>query len=216
MRAPAVPDVLIAEEGVYLPLAYDAEWGMLASFADAIRQHARGVHCNAPPPIDFAACPCDRTGSAGRNRRRRFAFNYRVDHAAWKNTVEPLWRKDLRRVHSRNNYEVRRESIQNSDEPPYSAGDVAWLRKVQDDSCYYCGASIAGNAQVEHLQPLARGGSNGFRNIMLACPSCNVAKGALSEAQFWRQLRKQLKPSAFQRVRNGAKAMKKRKWRRRD
>ncbi|MYD93133.1 MAG: HNH endonuclease [Chloroflexi bacterium] len=201
---------------MYFSLAYDAEWGMLDSFAEAIRQHARCVHCDAPPPIDFAACPCAGAESAGRSRRGRFSFNYRVDHAAWKNTVELLWRKDLRRVHRRNNYEVRRESIQNSDDPPYSAGDVAWLRKVQNDSCYYCGASISGNAQVEHLQPLARGGSNGFRNIMLACPSCNAAKGALSEAQFWRQLRTQLRPLVFQRVRDSAKIMKKRKWCQRD
>ena len=144
MRTPAVPDVRMSEEGVYISLAYDGEWGMLASFAEAILQHARCVHCNAPPPIDFATCPCDRSGSAGRKRRWRFSFNHRIDHAAWKNTVEPLGRKDLRRAHTRNCYEVRRESIQYSGEAPYSAGDAAWLRKVQNDCCYHCGASIAG------------------------------------------------------------------------
>lgn len=189
---------------------------MLASFAEAIRQHARCVRCNAPPQIKFAASPCDRNVSAGRRPGRQAFFNYRVDHAAWKDTVEPLWRKDLRRVHKRYNYELRRGSIQNSEDPSYSASDLAWLRKVHNNSCYYCGVSIFENAQVEHLLPLARGGSNGFRNIMLACPSCNASKGALSEAQFWRRLRRQLKSSAFERIRRSAKAMKREKWRRRD
>ena len=216
VSAPAVPHVLISEESVYILLAYDAEWGMLASFAEAIRQHAHCVHCDAPPRINLAACGCDCHGSAERRPGRHSFFNYRVDHAAWKDTVEPLWRKDLRRVHKRNNYAVRKEAVQNSDDPSYSASDLAWLRKVQNDSCYYCGVSISDNAQVEHLQPLARGGSNGFRNIMLACPSCNAAKGARSEAVFWLRLRRQLRPAAFVRLRDSAKAMKKEKWRHRD
>lgn len=174
------------------------------------------VHCDGPPKINFAACGCDRNGSVGRRPGRHAFFNYRVDHAAWKDTVEPHWRKDLRRIHKRNSNELRRESMRNSEDPSYSASDLAWLRKVQNNSCYYCGVSIFENAQVEHLQPLARGGSNGFRNIMLACPSCNASKGALSEAQFWRQLRTQLKSSVFERIRCSAKVMKREKWRRRD
>ena len=90
-----------------------------------------------------------------------------------------------------------------------------WLRNVQNDTCYYCGVSIGSNAKVEHLEPLARGGSNGFRNIMLACPSCNAAKGALSGAQFWRKRRKQMHPHEFERVRESAKNMKREKWWRR-
>ena len=202
MSTPAVYEVLLSEGGVYLSIDYDPECGMLPSFADALHEHACCVDCGAPPQGDFSRCPCDGDHAF---------FNWRVDHASWKSIVKPLWRKDWRRVYGRR----RRDAIRDSDEPAYSARDVAWLRKVQDDTCYYCGVSILTNAQVEHLEPLARGGSNGFRNIMLACPSCNAAKGALNEAQFWRRLRKTLNSVEFERVRESAKVMKRERWRRR-
>lgn len=188
---------------------YDHDWGMLASLAEALGQHARCIYCGSPPPVEFGACPCDRDTLAKRHNDSPAFFECRVNRSVWEDIVEPLWRKDLRRVKSRN----RRDAIRDSDEPSYSAGDVAWLRKVQKNTCYYCSTSIHTNAHVEHLEPLARGGSNGFHNIMLACPSCNAAKGTLSEASFWRRLRKQMDPLRFKRVRNAAKVMKREKWR---
>lgn len=206
MSRSAVWEVLLSEGGGYLSIDYDPECGMLASFAAALHEHARCVDCGAPPQGDFSRCPCD-GGHA--------FFNWRVDHASWKSIIEPLWKKDRRRAYGRRTYELRRDAIRDSDEPAYAVSDVAWLRKVQNDACYYCGTSILTNAQVEHLEPLAKGGSNGFRNIMLACPSCNVAKGALNEAQFWRKLRKTLHSAEFERLRESAKIMKREKWRRR-
>ena len=206
MSTPAVYEVFVSDDAVYLSIDYDPEDGMLASFADALHEHVRCVSCGAPPLGDFSPCLCD---------GKRTFFNARVDHASWKSVLEPLWRKDWRRAYGRRTYELRRDAIRDSDEPAYTVSDVAWLKKVQNDTCYYCGTSILANAQVEHLDPLAKGGSNGFRNIMLACPSCNVAKGTLNEAQFWRRLRKRLHPMEFERVRESAKAMKREKWRRR-
>lgn len=196
----------MSEDGVYLSIDYDPEHGMLASFAALLHEYARCVDCGAPPQGDFGPCPCDGDHSF---------FNWRLDHTSWENMVKPLLRKDWRRAYGRRTYELRRDAIRDSDEPAYSASDVAWLRKIQNDTCYYCGVSILTNAQVEHLESLAKGGSNGFRNIMLACPSCNVAKGALSEVQFWRRLRKTLHSVEFERVRESAKIMKRDKWRRR-
>ena len=209
--APAIDQVVISREGVYMLIAYDHEWGMLASLAEALGQHARCIYCGAPPQIDFGACPCDRDTSAKRHKNSPAFFECRIDCSVWEDIVEPLWRRDLRRVKSRN----RRDAIRDSDEPSYSASDVAWLRRVQNNACYYCGTSIHTSSHVEHLEPLARRGSNGFRNIMLACPSCNAAKGTLSEASFWRRLRKQMGPLRFERVRNAAKVMKREKWPRR-
>jgi hypothetical protein len=45
--------------------------------------------------------------------------------------------------------------------------------------CHYCGArSKLGELTVDHVVPLARGGSNARANKVLACRPCNAAKGA--------------------------------------
>lgn len=49
--------------------------------------------------------------------------------------------------------------------------------------CAYCGATgIA--LQVEHLVPVARGGSNRVWNLTLACEPCNQRKGTQTAAEF--------------------------------
>lgn len=122
--------------------------------------------------------------------------------------MESLFKKDRRRVWDWFTRKARQDAIQESDEPPYSQADITLLRKVQNDACYYCGTSISGNFQVDHLEPLASGGSNGIRNIMLACADCNRRKWTLREDQFWRRLRKRLPAAQFKRVREAAKVMK--------
>ena len=50
-------------------------------------------------------------------------------------------------------------------------------------ACAYCG--VAGvPLQVEHIHPKARGGSNRFSNLTLACEDCNQRKGALPVEVF--------------------------------
>ena len=133
---------------------------------------------------------------------------YSVSEAVWSSELESLWKKDRRRVWDWFARKARREAIQESDEPPYSQADIALLRSVQNDLCYYCGTSISANFKADHLEPLAYGGSNGIRNIMLACADCNRCKWTLSEAQFWPRLRKRLPSTQFNRVRESAKVMK--------
>ena len=208
---PAIDHVLVSREDVYIRIAYDHGWGMLASLAEALGQYAQCICCGAPPRNDFGPCPCERDSSVKQSGNTPAFFNYRIDLSVWENVVERLWRNDVRRVKDR----LRREAMRESEEPSYSASDVAWLRQIQNNACYYCGTSIRTKAHVEHLHALARGGSNGFRNVMLACPSCNATKGTSSEAAFWRRLRRKWDPLKFERARNAAKIMKREKWRRR-
>jgi 5-methylcytosine-specific restriction endonuclease McrA len=41
--------------------------------------------------------------------------------------------------------------------------------------CIYCGALATG---VDHLQPVARGGTNDFYNLAPCCKECNLKKAA--------------------------------------
>jgi 5-methylcytosine-specific restriction endonuclease McrA len=47
----------------------------------------------------------------------------------------------------------------------------------RDRKCRYCG-DTAGPFHVDHVVPIAMGGSNRNRNLVLACSSCNGRKGA--------------------------------------
>ena len=193
--------------GVYLELVHGPDRGMLPALADALVEHARCVCCDAPPSPPLSPCKCGRKPADG----LRASFDFVVAPDIWRDILEPLWKRERRRATGRNTSRLRKEAIGNSPEPAHTEEDIACLRRLQNDRCYYCGGSIHATAQVEHLDPLSRGGSNGFRNLMLACPSCNSAKGALNESQYWRRLQKSLAPARFSRLHETARLMKRSK-----
>lgn len=59
----------------------------------------------------------------------------------------------------------------------WSRDDVKVILRVQGRSCFYCAARLT-RFHCDHFIPLARGGSNGPENIVLACGPCNLSKGA--------------------------------------
>lgn len=193
--------------------SHDPERSMLRAFAHALLEYARCAHCRTPLAPDFSPCRCG-------NKSLELCWlddgGYSIlhaEHGVWREVLEPLWNKDRRRVYGLTKKARRRQSIRESDEPSFTESDIACLEEAQGEACYYCGTSIHTGAQIEHLIPLAGGGSNGFANIMLACASCNASKHSLSERQFWTKLRKQLPVDEYDRRRSAAKEMKKAKWR---
>ncbi len=47
-------------------------------------------------------------------------------------------------------------------------------------TCQYCGRGEGRGVQlvIDHIYPVARGGTNDIRNLITACAACNAAKGA--------------------------------------
>lgn len=58
----------------------------------------------------------------------------------------------------------------------YTDRDVGHMLAMQQGHCAYCGRIVT--LTIEHINPIARGGSNGPENICLACWKCNLEKGA--------------------------------------
>jgi hypothetical protein len=61
-----------------------------------------------------------------------------------------------------------------------------------DGCCYYCGCKLSkahGHAQIDHLTPRTRGGSNDDSNFVGACIHCNASKKTrtLEEYRVWVQ-----------------------------
>jgi 5-methylcytosine-specific restriction endonuclease McrA len=68
------------------------------------------------------------------------------------------------------------------------------LRGIHGDDCMYCGTPMdftergrrqsRTRATVEHIIPIAKGGSHTWDNTALACASCNSTKGAKTPEEF--------------------------------
>lgn len=72
---------------------------------------------------------------------------------------------------------LRKQRLKNAP-GAFSGDDIALMFTQQQGRCWYCQESIAEEYHIEHRVPLARGGSNDPSNLVLACPSCNLSKGA--------------------------------------
>src|SRR3546814_13360528 len=59
----------------------------------------------------------------------------------------------------------------------FTAEDIDAMLAAQKKKCWYCGTKLTAY-HVDHRIPLARGGSNGPANLVIACPACNLSKGA--------------------------------------
>lgn len=54
--------------------------------------------------------------------------------------------------------------------------------------CFYCDIDCADNYHVDHIMPLSKGGLHVAANLVIACPSCNMRKGAKLPEDFLEEL----------------------------
>jgi len=74
----------------------------------------------------------------------------------------------------------------------HTGADVAEIRKLQKDRCAYCRLKLGGKGHVDHIEPLARKGSNWRRNLQILCQPCNSSKHARDPIAFAQSLGKLL------------------------
>ena len=67
-----------------------------------------------------------------------------------------------------------------------SASALAEILELQRHRCAACRRSVRGSYHIDHIIPIARGGTNDRRNIQILCPTCNLSKGAKDPATFMR------------------------------
>jgi hypothetical protein len=60
-----------------------------------------------------------------------------------------------------------------------------YLLERHQRTCAYCaGESLDPILEVEHKHPRAQGGTNSIHNLVIACRTCNQAKGSLTLSEF--------------------------------
>lgn len=60
----------------------------------------------------------------------------------------------------------------------FTTNDVVVIFERQKGKCANCRISVRRNRHVDHIQPLAKGGTNSPRNLQILCPPCNHRKHA--------------------------------------
>ena len=59
-----------------------------------------------------------------------------------------------------------------------------WRQQVQVGVCHYCGKKVgAAELTMDHVVPVARGGTSTKGNVVPACPACNKTKKFLTPAE---------------------------------
>jgi 5-methylcytosine-specific restriction endonuclease McrA len=69
-------------------------------------------------------------------------------------------------------------------EGTHTDADISNIRKLQGGRCAYCRARLNGGGHLDHIQPLARGGTNWPANLQLTCQPCNNRKHAKDPITF--------------------------------
>lgn len=82
---------------------------------------------------------------------------------------------------------TRRARLKNS-EGVHTANDVAKILESQCYKCVYCKKDIRDEYDVDHIIPLAKGGSNWPKNLQCLCPECNGRKWAKCPIDFAQEL----------------------------
>jgi len=109
-----------------------------------------------------------RAAAYGARHYREHKEKYAAQNAEWY-----LINRDKKYEYKRN----RRARKANST-GHHTAVDVREKLALQGYKCTYCGADITERYHIDHIMPLALGGSNDRGNIQMLCPTCNLRKAA--------------------------------------
>lgn len=111
-----------------------------------------------------------------RSHTRNFMRRWRAANPEKARQMMKEWRAanpEKAREHDANNSAKRRLA-----EGRHTTADVKRRLLLQGFKCADCGKSVKSEYHVDHITPIALGGSNWPSNLQILCPSCNQHKHA--------------------------------------
>lgn len=70
----------------------------------------------------------------------------------------------------------------------YKVDDILAIKARQRHRCAYCRKRLDDRFHIDHIVPIALGGTNWPRNLQLTCPPCNLGKSAKEPTRFAREI----------------------------
>lgn len=111
----------------------------------------------------------------------KIAENYHTNRDKFLSSTK-VWKKNNRDKTS--NYHRTRRARKRNTEGSHTAADIQQLLVLQKSKCAVCHTSIKNSYHVDHVIPLALGGTNDKGNLQLLCPHCNLSKSAQHPVEF--------------------------------
>jgi len=87
----------------------------------------------------------------------------------------------------RNIDRLRKSRIKGA-EGTHNADDISTILDRQSYICVYCNSDLLNGYHVDHIMPIALGGSNWPDNLQCLCPTCNMRKGAKHPDEWHREI----------------------------
>jgi len=112
--------------------------------------------------------------SLAHNRKRRAEHREEVnrwqrEHKRERYANDPAYRQQ------RADYERKRHAMKRSNGGSYDLGDWQQLVSMAEGKCLCCGEER--KLELDHIRPIAKGGTSYLTNLQPLCRSCNASKG---------------------------------------
>ncbi|WP_428491742.1 HNH endonuclease [Rhodopila sp.] len=101
---------------------------------------------------------------------------YTAEHKEHRRTYIKEYRKQFPEKHKahKRNRRARLAGVTGSHTP----SEIQEIKELQGWRCSNCKVSIRKKYHVDHIMPIALGGSNDKCNLQILCPTCNLSKNA--------------------------------------
>ena len=145
--------------------AYNSTW--YAANAEKVRQKAREWQKANPDRVRA-------TKLRNRETSNAYSVAWRAKNPEKKKAQSAAWRSANREKFSAltRNWHARKKSAEGC----HTSEDVHRIYQAQNGKCAYCREKVGKKYHVDHIKPLAKGGSNWPANLQILCPSCNHRK----------------------------------------
>jgi len=107
--------------------------------------------------------------------------------AAYRRIIESGKKAEYTKLYRKNNPDKVAEFTQKRKSKKLGRLPRGTIKKIGDSQkwlCVICRCDISKSYHVDHIMPLAKGGTHEPNNIQILCPSCNVRKSAKDPIAF--------------------------------
>ena len=147
-----------------------------------------------PEPTTKTCKACGRTFPLNRDFFGQFKNKRNGESViGFRNQCRTCMAANTRRHDQENPEQVRERLNRRKSQEATVSNDInhARIKELQSllkHTCRYCGGPLGSDHELDHLTPIARGGTNADGNLTLCCLKCNRAKGSktLAEYEAWR------------------------------